>query len=183
MILLGLGAAVVAAGGALGMIQLRSSRRLLHEYSALVDAFTVDDIHRLERECVRAFGADLGVRLDLGDLYAIASKLDEVLRSQKAVLQLSTDDRPLRTVELAGAFLGELVRRHGRGEWVVGGRSPGVRVRRMDGDRDLLPFVDALNQFKAGRPGDLSSLILFVSGRSDAPLRAGHWAAKRRPIE
>lgn len=183
MILVVLGGAVLAAAGALAVVHSRSSRRLLDEYAARVDAFTVITVSWLARECVREFDARLGVRLDLGDLDGTAWKLDEVLRSQRAAFLLATEDRPLRTAELAGAAMGELVRRHGGGEWMTGGRSPGVRVRLPEGDREILPFVDALNQFRSGGPGDLHALILYAAGRAGARLRRGHWAEKRAPIE
>jgi hypothetical protein len=175
----------VAAAALLGLVRYyrRSSTQMLDAYCIRVDDLPMDDIAAMVPACIQEFRERLGIRLDLNDLEGAAWTLDQALRSQRTVMVLSAPGHPLRALELAGAFIGELVRRHGRGEWILGGRSPGVRVSRSDGDREILPFVDALNQFKAGHEGDLFALILFAAGHAGAELPAGHWAEQRKPLD
>jgi hypothetical protein len=176
---------IITAGLAtLVVAYLRISRAAFDEFADRVDALTPGELPPLVAECIAEFSVRLNLHLDMADLERSARTLDEAFRRRRTVLELASPRRRLRAAELAGAFAGELVRRHARGVWMIGGgRSPGVRVRSSEGDREILPFVDVVNHFRAGRTGDLSSLILFVSGRSDVPLRAGHWAEKRMPIE
>lgn len=176
------GAAAAALLGVVGYYR-RLSARMLDAYCDRVDALPMDDIATMIPVCIEEFRDRLGIRLDLDDLEGAARTMDQALRSQRTVMVLSAPGHPLCALELAGAFIGELVRRHGRGKWILGGRSPGVRISRPDGDREILPFVDSLNQFKAGRGGDLYTLILFAAGRPEAELPAGHWAEQRKPID
>jgi hypothetical protein len=176
------GAAAAALLGVVGYYR-RTSARMLDAYCDRVDALPMDDIAAMVPVCIQEFRERLGIRLDLNDLQGAAETLDQALRSQRTVMVLSAPGHPLRALELAGAFIGELVRRHGRGKWLLGGRSPGVRMFRPDGDREILPFVESLNQFKAGREGDLSTLILYAAGRAGAELPAGHWAEQRKPMD
>jgi hypothetical protein len=162
---------------------LRVSRAVVDDFADHADTITPEELPSLVAECIAEFSVRLNLHLDLSDLERSARTLDEAFRRRRTVLVLATPHQRLRAAELAGAFLGELIRRHARGVWMMGGgRSPGVRVRTSEGEREILPFVDVVNHFRAGRPGDLSSLILFVSGRGDARLRRGHWAENRRPI-
>lgn len=179
------GAGVATAVGSVSYrLRLRWLDRTLDAYFDRVDALRPDEVSAMATECVAEFGSRLGMELDLDDLEGSAGKLDKAFATRRTIALLRTPDQLFRAAELAGAFAGELVRRHGRGEWMMGGgRSPGVRVRRPDGDREIFPFVDTLNHFKTGRTGDLRSLILFVAGRDGVQLRSGHWAENREPME
>jgi hypothetical protein len=65
-----------------------------------------------------------------------------------------------------GAYLGELIRRHGQASWVAEAEGPALRVVFPDGKSlTARPFDKILSHRTSGRPGQLRAYVLFAAGR------------------
>jgi hypothetical protein len=118
------------------------------------------------RECAAAYRTRLRLRLELDDLDGSARFLDAALCSLPSMLLLAEEGRHLHGAELSGAFMGELIRRHTGAVWRLDERPPMLTVRTLAGDETVWPFMDTVNHFKAGRPGELYLLIRGIVDRS-----------------
>lgn len=151
---------------ALRAVYIRSSGREQREYLRRLHAIEPADIPAIRRECAAAYWTRLRLRLDLNDLDASARSLDAALCSLASMLALAEEGKHLHGAELSGAFMGELIRRHTGATWSLDERQPVLTVRTLSGDETVWPFMDTVNHFKAGHPGELYLLIRGIVDRS-----------------
>jgi hypothetical protein len=164
--------AVLSAGGAFLLRRLAASARAnLQRFHGTVNALDAERIRAMADECVAVFRDRLQVTLDLDDPVTSAASLDEAFRTQRPMLVLARDAYPMRALELAGAFLAELVRRHGNGEWRMDGGSPRLLLRRPDGEVEVRPFDKMFKHVgSTTRAGELQLWIRFMLGAPIARL-------------
>lgn len=157
---------VLAAGGIFLLRRLSAAAKAdILRYRETVAALDADGVRALAEECVALFRDRLQMELDLADPAAAAARLDEAFRTQRPMVVLARDAYPLRALELGGAFLAELVRRHGNGEWRMDGGSPRLVVRRPDGEVEVRPFEKIFEHVRStSRAGELQAWIRFMSG-------------------
>lgn len=155
--------------GALFVVRrvVAGARRSVQRLADTTAALDADGIRALADECVAEFRDRLGIELDLADGPGSAARLDVALKTPRTLVVLSRGTYSLRAVELAGAFLAELVRRNADAEWRMDGGSPRLLVRRPDGEAEVWPFLKAFKHVQSGTAGDLVAWVLFLLG---APL-------------
>jgi hypothetical protein len=117
-------------------------------------------IPALAEECRRTVRERLKIDLDPRDPETAARTLDELVLSGRLRPLFRADGYEMRYAEPVGAFLGELLRRHARAEWVNDALGPKLVVHRADGVRELQPFLAAVRHHTHGRPGQLHAYVM-----------------------
>ncbi len=162
-LLLLVGAALLAGFLGWGAWLLRQGVGGSLQRLALLEAASIP---ALAEECRRTVRQRLRIDLDPRDPDGTARALDELVLSGRLRGLFKADGYEMRYAEPVGAFLGELVRRHTGGEWVVDDDGPALVIHRPDGVRELRPFPVVLRHHTHGRPGQLHAQVMELVPRA-----------------
>ncbi|UXI66501.1 hypothetical protein [Tahibacter amnicola] len=160
MLLYGLGIAALLFVSAvvLGALHLRESRR---RALAAIAMITLPQIESLRRECETVFRDRFGKTLSLGDFESSALLLSEYLdNSQLLKSAFARPDFYWYFILPVGAYIGELVRTHGKGTWRTS-RGGGVEmsIDLDDGHATMYPFEKILKHLLMGSAGDIYAYL------------------------
>ncbi|HLM69084.1 MAG TPA: hypothetical protein VK358_16210 [Longimicrobium sp.] len=125
----------------------------------------ISAIPALAEECRRTIREQLKVDLDPRDPEAAARMLDELVLAGRVRPLFKEPGYELRYAEPVGAFLGELIHRHARAEWMGDALGPKLVIHRSDGPVETHPFMKAVRHHTHGRPGQLHAYVLDAIGR------------------
>ena len=135
-------------------------RRNLGSSMRRLAAVRVAAIPALAEECRRTVRERLGIDLDPRDPDAAARALDELVLTGRLRPLFKVEGYEMRFAEPAGAFLGELIRRHASAEWMEDELGPELVVWRPEGPVDLRPFLKAVRHHTHGSPGELHAYVM-----------------------
>jgi hypothetical protein len=121
-------------------------------------------IPTLAEECRRTVRERLEIDLDPRDPETTARVLDELVLSGRLRALFKAGGHEMRYAEPAGAFLGELIRRHASAEWVQDPHGPTLVIHRPRETVETHPFLKALRHHTHGRPGDLYAYAMDAIG-------------------
>ena len=161
-LLLFVGAALLAGFLGWGAWLLRRSLGGSMQRLAVVETASIP---ALADECRRTVRERLKVDLDPRDPDGTARALDELVLSGRLRSIFKADGYEMRYAEPAGAFLGELIRRHASAEWVEDVAGPTLVVHRPGETVETHPFLKALRHHTHGRPGQLHAWVMELVGR------------------
>jgi hypothetical protein len=98
---------------------LRAQKNAAQAY-AEVSKVSIDDIQRLNDECVQIFRDKFKVTLNYKDPDTMAQMLDKGIKSDKLVEAFAKSDFPWYFVLPVGAWLGEMLRHNSNAIWKTG---------------------------------------------------------------
>jgi hypothetical protein len=142
-----------------GVQHLRSSQRVAAE---AIRKVRIEDIESLRMECERVFMEAFGESLSL-DKYEESAKLLSARLDAPESLKgpFSKPDFYWHFVLPTGAYLGELLRVHGRGEWQTS-EEGGLEMRVPVGSEfaTTYPFDKIFKQVTVGDKGDIYAYLM-----------------------
>jgi hypothetical protein len=130
---------------------------------ALVDPSAIP---ALADECRRTVRERLRIDMDPQNADETARVLDELVLSGRLRPLFKTHGYEMRFAEPAGAFLGELIRRHASAEWVADEFGPKLVIHRPDGPMEMHPLLAAVRHHTHGTPGQLHARVMEAIGRN-----------------
>lgn len=139
-------------------------RRNLGSSMQRLAAVEVASIPTLAEECRRTVRERLEIDLDPRDLDGTARALDELVLTGRLRPLFKTEGYEMAYAEPAGAFIGELIRRHVKAEWMEDELSPRLVVWRGEVPVDLHPFVKAVRHHTHGSAGELHRYVMDAVG-------------------
>lgn len=134
----------------------------------------IEDVPRLTEECERVFRERLGAPLAGLDLEGACELLERVTRSQALKRAFRRDELAWYFVQPVGAYVGELIRAHGRAVWAADPAGGVLLEVTLPEGRTLRsrPFDKVLRHRLSGQAGGLRAYIRFAAGRDPGAPRA-----------
>lgn len=149
-------AGLVLLTGALfawGVSRLKRNSARLDE---AIRALPLDDIPQLAGTCAHVFASKLGRPLDASDPLACVKVLDESVGTIECANAFARPELDWAYVLHCGAYLGELLRMHAGGRWVmVEGEGPMMLLGEGEVELKTWPIEKILKHRMQGDPGDL----------------------------
>jgi hypothetical protein len=148
-----------------GFLHLRQSQRTAYD---AIGRVTVDQVPALRDECERVFREEFEQTLSLGNLEPSAQILSDRLDDVESLKQAFAKPNFYWYFVLPlGAFLGELMRTHARGEWHAS-EEGGVELRVPMGSSSedhatTYPFEKVMKQVTMGDKGDIYAYLLSAT--------------------
>ncbi len=154
--------AIVVGAFVWGWLRLRRS---MAEVRAAIAGVRLEDVPRLRDECEQLVRAKFSETLALDQLEASAGILARRIADGSLKRVFARDDFWWYFVLPVGAYVGELLRVHAKGEWRRsdddGGLEMVLPVR--DGTATVFPFDKVLKQATTGEEGDLLAYLVTAS--------------------
>lgn len=139
---------------------IRRLRYSTGQVQSEIGKVTLADIERLREECRAVFRTKFSEKLSLDDIEQSARLLSQRVDDDTLKAACAKDDFWWYFVLPAGAFLGELLRIHAKGEWKAspdGGLE--MTIPLADGSATTYPFDKILKQATMGDKGDLYAYL------------------------
>jgi hypothetical protein len=150
--------AVLVLAFAWGIARLRKSTSQVRDELTKVG---LADVPRLCAECQTAFRDHFNETLSLDDYEASAQMLSRRVDDNSLKRVLGRDEFWWYFVLPAGAFLGELLRRHVGAEWKASAEgAPEMRIPVGTGEATTFPFDKIFKQATSGDKGDLYAYLV-----------------------
>ncbi len=163
-----LGGIVILIGMPVAALLTRT--RNLRRVRAAIKAVKVDDVAKLASEGLDVFQSHLHIPLNLDDLESSARSLDDAVVNWLRVYQAFSKPGVVFYYMLPiGALVGELMRRHGNGQWCdEPDGAPSMRIKWgvVEGATyTTYPFDKILKCALGVKKGDLYAYIQFGCGK------------------
>lgn len=136
-------------------------KRSLKQAEKEIRKIKTTDIPFLAEECIRVFQQKLGTKLDLNQYEESTRAVDRWIKTEDIKRVFSRSDFYWYFVAPVGAFIGELARQNGKGEWKESeGHGPSLLIGYGETEVIMYPFDKVLKQVTSGRSGDIVAYLM-----------------------